>query len=333
MSTHNIALAPLVQGFFHDWLIKQRGLSAHTVRSYRDTWKLFLRYSADRHGRPVAKLGFRDLGAPEVLAFLDHLERDRHTGVGTRNCRLAALRSFFSFVATREPLALAQCSEALHIQLKRSTKRPPSYLEPQEIEAILRQPDRSRVEGQRDHTLLSFLYNTGARIQEALDVRIQDVNFAKPFCVRLLGKGRKERVCPLWPETVVLLRSLLARQPRGDEQRIFVSRYGEPLGASGVRFKLAQYVAEARKAVPSLAQKRVTPHTFRHSAAVSLVSAGVDVTVIRNWLGHASLDTTNLYAQANLATKCAALELVEPPASRPPRWRRDPGLLEWLDSL
>jgi site-specific recombinase XerD len=328
-----IPLAPLLKDFFHEWLIKQRNVSAHTVRSYRDAWKLFLRFAADRHHRPVAKLALEHLSAEHVLAFLDHAERDRSVSIGTRNCRLAALRSFFGFVATCEPLAVAQCAAILQIPTKRTTSRPPEYLEPEDIEVILRQPDRQTLEGQRDHALLTFLYNTGARIQEALDVRPQDVRFEAPPCVKLFGKGRKERLCPLWPETARLLKALLNRQPRADSEAIFVNRYGQALGASGVRFKLTQYIAAATSISPALSRKKITPHTFRHSAAVSLVSSGVDVTVIRNWLGHASLDTTNLYAQANLATKRAALEQMDPPSSRSPRWRREPELIEWLESL
>jgi len=333
MSSRQIALAPLLQGFFYDWLVKQRDLSPHTIRSYRDTWKLFLRYAAERHGRPVTKLSLDDLSADQVLGFLDHVERNRKVTVGTRNCRLAALRSFFSYVASREPLAIAQCTAILHIPVKRTASRAPIDLEPREIDRIVGAIRTDSSLGQRDHVLINFLYNTGARIQEALDVCPRDIRFERPPCVRLLGKGRKERLCPLWPETVALLKSLLRRQPRAEDEPVFINRYGRPLGASGVRHKLALYVAEAGKAMPSLRKKRVTPHSFRHAAAVSLVSAGNDVTVIRSWLGHASLDTTNVYAQANLAAKREALERLHPPASRAPRWKRERGILEWLESL
>jgi integrase/recombinase XerC len=183
-------------------------------------------------------------------------------------------------------------------------------LDVNEITAILAQPDRSKVQGRRDHVLLAVLYNTGARIQEALNLSPRNLRLESPFHVRLFGKGRKERVCPLWPETVALLKELLKRQPRAEDEAIFVNRYGLPLGAAGVRFKLKQYVATAARKVPSLAAKRISPHTFRHATAVALVAAGVDVTVIRSWLGHASLDTTNRYAQADLETKRKALEKV-----------------------
>ena len=185
-------------------------------------------------------------------------------------------------------------------------------LEEVEIAAILAQPDRSKIEGQRDHVLLAILFNTGARIQEALDLSPQALHLESPFHVRFFGKGRKERTCPLWPETVELLKIFLNRKPRKQEERIFVNRYGSPLGASGIRFKLKEYVAAATKKVPSLAEKRVSPHKFRHATAVSLVEAGVDITVIRSWLGHTNLDTTNIYAQANLATKRRALERMAP---------------------
>jgi site-specific recombinase XerD len=325
----------LLRAFFYEWMVEQRNASAHTVRSYRDTWRLFLKFVANRHSRPVAQLRLSDLTSDEVSAFLQYSERERAGSIGTRNCRLAALRSFFGFVAGREPAAAEQCAAVLRIPTKRAPLHAPSYLDPPEVEAILAQPDRSTIEGQRDHALLSFLYNTGARIQEALDLCPEALRLETPACVRLYGKGRKERLCPLWPETVSLLKALLQRQPRAENERLFVNRYGAPLGASGVRFKLAQYVAAAGVKVPSLASKHVTPHSFRHATAVHLVAAGVDITVIRSWLGHVSLDTTNHYAQANLETKRKALERVGVRSIRGklPRWKRDNSVLEWLDSL
>jgi site-specific recombinase XerD len=258
----------LLHAFFFEWMVEQRNASVHTVRSYRDTWRLFLRFVAHRRRQKVAQLTLADFTASEVSAFLHYTEKEREDTIGTRNCRLSALRSFFNFVASREPMAIAQCSEILRIPTKRAPIHAPCYLEPEEVKAILAQPDRSTTEGQRDHALLSFLYNTGARIQEALDVCSQAIRFESPACVRLYGKGRKERLCPLWPETVSLLRALLKRQPRANNEQIFVNRYSVPLGASGVRFKLAKYVEAAARTVPSLASKRVTPHSFRHATAV-----------------------------------------------------------------
>jgi site-specific recombinase XerD len=325
----------LLHAFFHDWLVQQRNVSHHTVLSYRDSWRLFLRFVAAEKNKSVAKLSLGDLTATEVLAFLEDIEKVRKSSIGTRNCRLAALHSFFSFVADREPLAAAQCAAVLRIPTKQAPKLEVRDLDEDEISAILAQPNRSSIHGQRDHVLLAFLYNTGARIQEALNLTPRAFRLEAPFQVRLLGKGRKERTCPLWPETVELLKALLKRKPRGEDECIFLNRYGDPLGASGVRFKLKQYVAAAAKKIPSLAGKRVSPHRFRHSTATSLVAAGVDVTVIRSWLGHERLDTTNVYARANMETKRKALEKVDPSMrpGKPPRWKRDVELLEWLDSL
>jgi site-specific recombinase XerD len=329
------ALAALLQAFFYEWMGKQKNLSHHTVCSYRDTWKLFLQFASRRKRREVAALSLADLQASDVIAFLEHLEKDRKVSIGTRNCRLAAIHSFFAFVAYREPLTIAQCAEIARIPVKKTSRPVMCYMDAEEIAAVLRVPDRSSFEGQRDHALLAFLYNTGARIQEALDVCPRAIRFESPAQVELLGKGRKSRICPLWPETVDLLKALLRRQPRANDEPVFINRYGQPLGAAGVRFKLKQYVQAAARHVPSLATKRVTPHTWRHSVGVQLVAAGVDVTVIRNWLGHARLDTTNLYARANLETKRKALEQVDPSTKpgKPARWKRNPELLSWLSSL
>ena len=220
---------------------------------------------------------------------------------------------------------------------KKVPRRATRYLDSAEVSAILfAAPDPATVERTiRDHAHCHRFTNTGARIQEALDLRSQDIYFKSPAHVRLMGKGRKERISPIWPETADLVTALIRRQPRKPDEPIFVNRYRSPLTASGFRFRLRQYVEAAAKAVPTISKKRVTPHVFRHSTAVHLVAAGVDVTVIRSWLGHAQLDTTNHYAQANLETKRKALEQVDPKLrpAKPPRWKRDADLLAWLDSL
>ena len=328
-------LPKLLHSFFHEWLVEQRNASHRTILAYRDAWRLFLRFVARRRNKPVAALGLEHLTGADVLAFLQYIEKERRASVNTRNCRLAALRSFFSFVVEHEPRVALQCAEVLRVPFKKATRRATRYLDSAEVSAILSQPDRGTVEGQRDHVLLSLLYNTGARIQEALDLRPQDVYFKSPAHVRLMGKGRKERISPIWPETADLVTALIRRLPRKPDEPIFVNRYKSPLTASGFRFRLRQYVEAAARTVPTISKKRVTPHVFRHSTAVHLVAAGVDVTVIRSWLGHAQLDTTNHYAQANLETKRKALEQVEPKLrpAKPPRWKRDADLLAWLDSL
>lgn len=331
----NDALPALLHRFFHQWLGEQRNASRHTILAYRDAWRMFLRFVADRAGHPVAKLTLNHLTATEVIAFLQHVEAARGASIATRNCRLAAVKSFFLFVADREPAAAALCAEVLRVPSKKASKRAICYMEPDEVAAILAEPDQTTLLGQRDHTLLGFLYNTGARIQEALDVCPKHLRLDSPAHVRLFGKGRKERICPLWPETAALVVALLQRQPRNLGEPIFSNRYGQKLGASGVRFQLRKYIESASKKTPTLSSKRISPHTFRHTTAVHLIAAGVDVTVIRSWLGHAHLDTTNHYAQANLQTKREALEKVASKArpSKPSRWKRDQDLLTWLDSL
>lgn len=313
----------------------QRGASVHTVHAYRDSWRLFLRFVAKRRQRAIADLTLSDLAGTEVIAFLDHLENERRCSVRTRNCRLAAVHSFFSFVADREPLAIGQCADVLRVPMKRAPSRTINYLEPEEVAAILAQPDCATPSGLRDHALLALLYNTGARIAEVLQLTTKATRLDPPSQVLLMGKGRKERICPLWPETASLLAALLKRQPRSESEAIFANRYGEPLTASGVRFRLREYVVAASKIHPRLQDKRVTPHTFRHTAAVHLVASGVDLTVIQSWLGHSHLDTTLLYAEANVETKRRALEQVNDEArpARAPRWKRDTSLLAWLDSL
>jgi len=303
--------------------------------AYRDTWRMFLRFVAQRAGCAVAKLELQHLSHTEIIAFLEYLEQERHVTITTRNCRLAALRSFFGFVADREPLAAEHCAAVLRIPTKRGLRHELCYLEMNEVAAILAQPDRTTIEGQRDHALLAFLYNTGARIQEALDLCPQAIHFEPPAHVRLIGKGRKERLCPLWPETADLLKAFFHRQPRLPNEPLFLNRYGQPLGAAGVRFKLQHYVKAAAEHTQTLATKHVTPHVFRHTTAVHLIAAGNDVTVIRSWLGHAHLDTTNLYAQATLETKRQALERIATDA-RPitkPSWKQEDQILAWLESL
>lgn len=328
-------LPNLIHSFFHDWMAAQRNASHHTILSYRDTWRLFLRFVAERRQRDVARLSLDDLGDKEVLAFLDHVEKERGATIATRNCRLAALHSFFGFVADREPLAAGQCAAILRIPSKRSPKRSVNYLESEELSVLLNQPDRNNKLGQRDHLLLAVLYNTGARISEALRLCRRDIRLDTPPQVRLYGKGRKERICPLWLETANLLVAFFKHNSVGPEEPIFRNRYGQPLRAAGARFRLKQHVQNAAQITPRLSDKHISPHTFRHTAAVHLLASGVDEAIVQSWMGHASLNTTNIYAQATLETKRKAIEKVDGKLrpGKAPRWKKDAALLDWLDSL
>lgn len=328
-------LPELLQSYFRHWLANQRNVSHHTIISYRDSWRLFLRFVAQQLQRDVARLDTSELTAERVIAFLDDAERARKVKIATRNCRLAAIKGFFSFLADKDPTWGAHCAAVLRIPMKRGPKREPCSMDRDETEAILAQPDHASELGMRDRALLAFLYNTGARISEVLAVSTQDLRLESPFQVKLFGKGRKERICPLWPETVQLLRALLCEQKLAPNEVIFRNRYGEPLSASGVRFRLRSYLAKATQNAPRLAGKQITPHTFRHTAAVHLLDSGVDVAVVKDWLGHASLDSTYIYARANLETKRRALQNLElkTPGGKRKLWRQNPGLMAWLDSL
>jgi len=333
------ALARCLTGFFGNHLVLQQGASRHTLLAYRDAVKLFLRFAAARAQCAVPALTLAALDADLVLAFLETLERDRHNAVTTRNHRRAALHAFFRYVGAQIPDQVERCRRILAIPVKRGPTRAVDYLEHAEVECLLAQVDRSHPRGRRDYALLAFLYNTGARVQEALDLRAAALQLDRPAHVQLLGKGRKVRICPLWPQTAALLRALLAERgvdPRA-ETPVFVNPHGQPLTRYGVRHVLARYGAAAAQVLPTLARKRLHPHTLRHACAVHLLQAGVELNVIRSWLGHVSLQTTHRYAEIDLAMKRQALATVPPvgtPHSQPvPRWRKNQEILAWLEAL
>ena len=332
------SLARALRSFFAEHLSKVRGVSPHTVISYRDAIKLLLSFLAARRGTSVTNLGFDDLEPDDILAFLDHLESDRRNGVPTRNARLAAVHAFATYAAARHPEHLELCQRIRAVPFKRSRARLVEYLEAEELRAILAAPDRRTRDGRRDHTLLLTLFNTGARVQEILGLRPRDLQLVRPHQVLLRGKGRKERLCPLWAETAEALRALLAehRIDSTATDPLFRNHRGEPLTRFGVCYLLRKYAARAEAAVPTLASKRVHPHTLRHTTAVHLLQAGVDLVTIGHWLGHASVETTNRYAAVNLEMKRAALAKARPVNEVDPAlavWRSDASILDWLESL
>jgi site-specific recombinase XerD len=291
-------LGRALRGFFADYLPRVRGASPHTVRSYRDTFVLLLRFVATRKECSVPELDVDHLGPEEVLDFLHDLEVGRHNIVATRNVRLAAIHAFFRYCAAEHPDRVEQCQRVLAVPFKRTRSRPVAYLEFAEIQAVLAAIDRSTTNGRRDYALLASMFNTGARVQEIVALRVSDLRLESPPHLRLFGKGRKERICPLWPQTAGLLRSLLTErspQARAD-QPLFVNHRSGPLTRFGVRYILAKYCTKAREAMPTLATKRLHPHSMRHSTAVHLLRSGVDIVTISQWLGHASVTTTNRYA-------------------------------------
>jgi site-specific recombinase XerD len=313
-------------------------MSPHTVCSYRDAVTLLLRFLAERHDRDVVKLDFKHLSPDDIVAFLHHLEVERGNAAPTRNARLAAIHAFARFAAANHPEHLELCQRILAVPFKRARVRLVEYLEAREIAAILDAPDRQTAGGRRDHALLLALFNTGARVQEILDVRPSDLQLVRPFQVRLRGKGRKDRICPLWPRTVKVLRKWFAEQgiDSASTQQMFRNRCGEPLTRFGVRYLLRKYTKEATSIVTTLAAKRVHPHVIRHTTAVHLLQAGVDLVTISHWLGHASVETTNRYAAVDLETKRAAIGKARPVGVVAPAvagWQTDRTILQWLESL
>ena len=329
------SLLDLTQRFFHQYLQRTRGASAHTLRAYRDTLKLFFLFLAQQKRTRIAQLTLDDIQAEAVLAFLQDVESRRGNSAATRNCRLAALRSFAQHLLRHDVTRAGQYSRILAVPTKRATLRTAVYLEPEEARAVIAAVDRRVPNGNRDYALLLFLYNTGARVSEALAVRAGDLRLERPRQVRLLGKGRKERICPLWPDTASALRRLFASG--GAEERLFRSARGAPLTRDGVAYLLSKYVRRAAEHTVALRTRRVTPHVMRHSCAVALLQAGVDVSVIRDYLGHASVTTTSRYITTNLQMKREVLDAFWKRAglasNKPRAWRPSPKLLAFLETL
>ena len=309
--------------FFEDFLPVQRGLSPHTIRSYRDALLLLLRFTAKDMHRTVDRLDVPDLAAERITRFLAALESERHNSIATRNARLGAIHVFARYLAGQCPEHLGSLQRIIGMPFKRgSVEAPIEYLDRAELDALLKSIDRSTELGRRDYALFAFMFNTGARVQEALNIRVADVRFEAPPQVRLLGKGRKARTCPLWPATARLLRELIVEQgglvDESASPLVFTNARGAPLTRYGVRYLLRRYVEKASKISPSLNGKKLHPHSIRHSTAVALLKSGVDFATISHWLGHAGLNTTMRYARADIDLKRRALAQVFPDAVAPP---------------
>jgi site-specific recombinase XerD len=317
------ALGRDLMTFFEDFLPAQRGLSPHTIRSYRDALLLLLRFSARDLRRTVDRLDVPDLTVERVTRFLAALENERGNGIATRNARLGAIHVFARYLAGQRPEHLGTLQRIIGMPFKRGAiEAPIEYLERAELDALLKSIDRTTPLGRRDYALFAFMFNTGARVQEVLDLRIADVRLEAPPQARLLGKGRKTRICPLWPATARLLRELIAertaRDTEADSPLIFTNARGRPMTRYGVRYLLRRYVQKASRVAPSLKTKRLHPHSIRHSTAVALLKSGVDFATISQWLGHAGLNTTMRYARADLDLKRRALAQAFPDAVAPP---------------
>lgn len=325
-------LGPWVRRFLLEHLVAERNLSRNTQASYRDTLKLLLPFASKHGGGAIDRMIVEDLTPSIVRKFLDHLEHDRQCSGVTRNQRLATIRSLARFIGMRSPAHVAWCAEIRATPFKKTAKTVIGYLEKGEMDALLAEPDRRKALGNRDHALLLFLYNSGARADEAAKLTIDNLQLGLQSSVRLHGKGNKFRTCPLWPVTATSLSRLVANRGQGDA--VFLNRISEPLTRFGIHRLVTHYAELASKTVPSLATKRVSPHTIRHTTAVHLLRAGVDINTIRAWLGHVSLDTTHIYAEVDMEMKAKALarvDIFEPQTE--PRRRTLPSLMAFLNAL
>lgn len=329
----NLTVGAFVHEFFLDYLGPQKGLRQSSIRSYRDTLRLFLPFVANDTRRPISRLQLEDLSLERVLAFLRHMEQDRHNSIPTRNQRLAALRTFFEYLGRRSPEALHLCQQVAAIPTKRTPLPDTRFIARDHVQLLFdRLPHLGRL-ALRDRVLLLFLYNTGARVQEVADLRIEHLTLERPPHVRLHGKGGKWRQCPLWQDTAEQLALLLGRRA-SDPGAVFVSASGRPLTRFGIYKRVRHLTADVQTTGSAADSRRVSPHVWRHTAAVHLLEAGVDVNVIRGWLGHGSLNTTNRYAEITMRMKTEAMTLCAPTgSSRAIPWNDDPSLLNWLTSL
>lgn len=326
-------IGPWIRRFLVEHLVCERNLAGNTQSSYRDTIMLLMPFVAGQVGKTVDRLSIEHVSADLVRLFLLNLEESRGCGIATRNQRLAAIRSLARFVGENSPEHIAWCGGIRAIPFKKTTKKLMSYLDKAEMDALLTSPDCHTAQGRRDHALLLFLYNSGARADEAARLTIADLDLLGSASVKILGKGNKERRCPLWPATARELSALVAN--RGPGERVFLNRCGQPITRFGIHTMVERYAFRARARMPSLATKQVSPHTIRHGTAMHLLRAGVDINTIRAWLGHVSIDTTNVYAEIDLEMKAKALAKCEIADENKPgrHWREDRSLMNFLRGL
>jgi site-specific recombinase XerD len=327
------SLAPTLQAFFTDRLLCQRRVSPNTIASYRDTFRLLLSFARQQTGKPPARLEFCDLDAPLIGAFLEQLETERGNSTRTRNIRLAAVRSFFHYAALRHPEHAGVIQRVLAIPAKRSDQRIVTFLNPEELRALLASPDQTTWAGRRDHALLLTAAQTGLRVSELIGLTCDDLQLGTGAHLRAFGKGRKERIAPLTSQTTAVLRAWIRERQGQPADPLFPSRDGGPLSRDAIERRLAKHVTAAQHGCPSLCGKRVTMHVLRHTAAMMLLTAGIDTATIALWLGHEQERTTRVYLHADLGLKQRVLDQATPPNGRPGRYRPPDSLLGFLDDL
>jgi integrase/recombinase XerD len=328
-----VSFATVLTRFFTQRLIQQRHASSHTVGSYRDTFRLLLKFTKAQTGKAPSSLAWQDIDAPLISAFLDDLEDRRHISARTRNLRLTAVRSLFKYAAFELPEHAEQIQRVLAIPCKRCTHQQIGYLNRQEVEALLAAPDRRVWAGRRDYAWLLLAVQTGLRLSELTGLTWHDVHLGTGAHVRVIGKGRKERCTPLTKQTAVVLQAWMQEPQRGDAKVVFPNRGGGRLSSDGVQYLLTQQVRIARSTCHSLQDKRVSPHRLRHTAAMNLLQAGVDTAVIAMWLGHESVETTHVYLEADLELKRRMLAKTTPHGATPSIYKPDDALLSFLKNL
>lgn len=330
-------LSSWVKRFLLEYLISIRNLSKNTQYSYRDTFRLMLPFIANQSRKPIEVLLVDDLSPDAIKAFLLDLEINRHCSLSTRNQRLAAIHAFTKFVGCNSPEHVEWCRQVQMIPFKKTKRTLITYLEKPEMDALLNAPDKQTDQGKRDYTLLLFLYNTGARADEAAQLTIADLNIAHApkrdlSTVLIRGKGNKLRRCPLWKQTVSELSLLILN--RNQSEHVFLNRCKQPLTRFGIHSMIKRYVKQVSKQLPSIKNKRISPHTIRHTTATHLLRSGIDINTIRAWLGHVSINTTNIYAEVDLEMKARALsccEIVNTESKK--HWRDDKDLMFFLNHL
>jgi integrase/recombinase XerD len=325
-------IGPWIRRFLLEHLVAERNLSINTQKSYRDMLTQLLPFLAAQIAKPVDRLAVGDLSAKQIRSFLRHIEVSRRCGPSTRNQRLAGIHALARFIGERCPEHIEWCHQVRLIPFKKAMEPSMTCLDREEIKALLAVPARSTLQGERDYAALLFLYNSGARASELAALTVADLDcYART--VRILGKGNKVRTCPLWPPTIDVLRPLIAG--RSPAERLFLNRSHQPLTRSGIHALVKRCSKRAQVSAPSLAKKQVGPHVIRHSTASHLLRAGVDLNTIRGWLGHVSIDTTNIYAEIDLDTKARALAACSVDDTHSPRrsWRQQPGLMQFLHGL
>jgi site-specific recombinase XerD len=328
-------LAPFMKRFFSHYLGVQKGLSINTISAYRDAIKLLLCYGADTLKKSVDELMTEDITESLVLNFLDHVEKKRGCTVRTRNARLAAIRSLFAFIAREEPVLMVQCQQVRAIPLKRTDHKVIDYLEENELQAVLDSIDINARTGVRDRALLMLLYNTGARVSEIVSLKLDDLRLTDTAQINLLGKGKKPRSCPLWPQTVTALEVYLdQRRPNQIEtQQVFLNANGDPITRFGIRHITRKYGIKAQTKCPSIKAKTLNPHTLRHTTAMHLIRSGNDIYMVSYWLGHAHINTTHMYIEIDMDMKRKMLEKADAPKIRKKAPWQKPTILQWLDKL